>query len=82
MLATNIIWDDEVIDTATHIQFPYFALKRFIDYIDLSKQFIPQDSLSVEQLKKKLLKTISNKSEAIILGDANGTITQQQIFTL
>ena len=51
--------------------------KRITAYIDISKQFLIQDSVSAEALiRADIIKAISNKLEETILGDAAGTSKQ------
>jgi len=51
--------------------------KRLTAYIDVSKQFLIQDSLSAEEmLKRDIVNAISNKLEATILGSEAGSATQ------
>lgn len=51
--------------------------KRITAYLDVSKQFLLQDSVSAEELlRSDIVKAISNKLEATILGDAAGSTTQ------
>lgn len=51
--------------------------KRLTAYIDISKQFLIQDSASAEALlRSDIVKAISNKLEATILGSAAGSATQ------
>ena len=51
--------------------------KRLTAYIDVSKQFLIQDSNSAEEmLKRDIVSAISNKLEATILGTAAGSATQ------
>lgn len=51
--------------------------KRITAYIDVSKQFLIQDSVSAEALiRADIVRAISNKLEATILGDAAGTNKQ------
>ena len=51
--------------------------KRITAYLDVSKQFLLQDSVSAEALlRNDIVKAISNKLEATILGDAAGSTTQ------
>lgn len=51
--------------------------KRITAYLDVSKQFLLQDSVSAEALlRNDLVRAISNKLEATILGDAAGSTTQ------
>ena len=82
MSASNVGWAGEVADAASgDPAFTHVTLqpKRLTAYIDLSKQFIAQDSLAAEQLiREDLVKAINNKLEATILGDASGTTTQPQ----
>ena len=82
MSASNVGWAGEVADaTSGDPSFSHVTLqpKRLTAYIDLSKQFIAQDSLAAEQLiREDLVKAINNKLEATILGDESGTTTQPQ----
>ena len=51
--------------------------KRITAYIDVSKQFLLQDSVSAEaMLRSDIVRAISNKLEATILGDAAGNAKQ------
>ena len=51
--------------------------KRITAYIDVSKQFLLQDSVSAEALlRADIVRAISNKLEATILGDAVGNSKQ------
>jgi len=51
--------------------------KRITAELSISKQFLIQDSLSAEEmLKRDIIKAISNKLEATILGSAAGSTTQ------
>lgn len=53
--------------------------KRLTAYIDVSKQFLNQDSVSAEALlKNDIVRAISNKLEATILGDAEGDTTKPE----
>ena len=80
MSASNVGWAGEVADAASgDPSFTSVTLspKRLTAYIDLSKQFIAQDSLAAEQLiREDLVKAINSKLEATILGNASGTTTQ------
>ena len=82
MSATNVGWAGEVADAASgDSSFSHVTLqtKSITAYIDLSKQFIAQDSLAAEQLiREDLVAAINNKLEATILGDESGTTTQPQ----
>ena len=54
-----------------------FAPKRLTAYIDVSKQFLIQDSVSAEALiRKDIVDAISNKLEATILGAEAGSTTK------
>lgn len=51
--------------------------KRITAYIDVSKQFLLQDSVSAEALiRADIVRAISNKLEETILGNAAGSTTQ------
>ena len=51
-----------------------FAPKRLTAYMDVSKQFLIQDSVHAEEmLRNDIVKAISSKLEATILGDEAGT---------
>ena len=51
--------------------------KRLTAYLDISKQFLIQDSVSAEEmLRNDIVRAISNKLEATILGDEAGTSTK------
>ena len=82
MSASNVGWAGEVAEAASgDPSFTHVTLqpKRLTAYIDLSKQFIAQDSLAAEQLiREDLVKAINNKLEATILGDASGSTTQPE----
>ena len=82
MSATNVGWAGEVAEAASgDPAFTHVTLqpKRLTAYIDLSKQFIAQDSLAAEALiREDLVKAINNKLEATILGNESGTTTQPQ----
>ena len=82
MSASNVGWAGEVAEAASgDPTFSHVTLqpKRLTAYIDLSKQFIAQDSLAAEQLiREDLVKAINSKLEATILGAESGTTTQPQ----
>ena len=82
MSATNVGWAGEVADASSgDSSFSHVTLqpKRITAYIDLSKQFIAQDSIAAEQLiREDLVNAINNKLEATILGNESGTTTQPQ----
>lgn len=53
--------------------------KRLTAYLDISKQFLIQDSASAEEmLKNDIVRALSNKLEATILGSAAGSATQPE----
>ena len=76
---SNVTWEGEVADakdgagTITEVN---LEPKRLTAYIDVSKQFLIQDSNSAEEmLKRDIVSAISNKLEATILGTEAGTTT-------
>lgn len=80
MSAENVFWEGEVTPaqngagTFEHIN---MAPRRLSAYIDISKQFLAQDSLGAEALiRKQLVEAINDKLEATILSDAavNGNV--------
>ena len=80
MTAENVYWEGEITDAKNgagafdHIN---MAPRRLSAYIDISKQFLVQDSLGAENLiRKQLVEAINDKLEATILSDAaaNGTV--------
>ena len=80
MSAENVFWEGEVTaaqngaGTFEHIN---MAPRRLSAYIDISKQFLAQDSLGAEALiRKQLVEAINDKLEATILSDAavNGNV--------
>ena len=79
---TNVGWAGEVADAASgDPSFSHVTLqpKRLTAYIDLSKQFIAQDSLAAEALiREDLVKAINNKLEETILGAGSGSTTEPQ----
>lgn len=77
---SNVGWAGEV-DAATNGTGTFSEVnlepKRLTAYIDVSKQFLIQDSNSAEEmLKRDIVNAISNKLEATILGDEAGSTTQ------
>ena len=77
---SNVGWAGEI-DAATNGagNFTEVVLepKRITAYIDISKQFLLQDSTSAEALlRADIVRAISNKLEATILGDAAGNSKQ------
>lgn len=80
MTAENVYWEGEITDAKNgagafnHIN---MAPRRLSAYIDISKQFLVQDSLGAENLiRKQLVEAINDKLEATILSDAaaSGTV--------
>lgn len=76
---SNVTWEGEVADAKDGAgTFSEINLepKRLTAYIDVSKQFLIQDSNSAEEmLKRDIVAAISNKLEATILGDEAGSAT-------
>lgn len=79
MTASNVGWAGEIAEAADGAgTFDHVTLspKRLTAYIDLSKQFLAQDSLAAEELiRRDLVNAINNKLEATILSDGNGVPT-------
>lgn len=79
---TNCGWAGEIAEAASgDPSFSHVTLspKRLTAYIDLSKQFLAQDSLGAENMiREDIVKAINNKLEETILGDASGTTTQPE----
>ena len=74
MTAENVYWEGEITDAKNgagafdHIN---MAPRRLSAYIDISKQFLVQDSLGAENLiRTQLVEAINDKLEATILSDA------------
>ena len=74
MSAENVFWEGEVTpaqDGAGTFEHINMAPRRISAYIDISKQFLAQDSLGAEALiRKQLVEAINDKLEATILSDA------------
>lgn len=77
---SNVGWAGEVAaaaDGAGTFSEVNLEPKRLTAYIDVSKQFLIQDSNSAEEmLKRDIVNAISNKLEATILGSEAGSTTQ------
>lgn len=77
---SNVKWAGEVTDAengAGSFSEVNLEPKRLTAYIDVSKQFLIQDSNSAEEmLKRDIVAAISNKLEATILGNEAGSATQ------
>lgn len=82
MGATSVGWAGEVADAADGAsEFTSVTLspKRLTAYIDISKQFLAQDSIDAENMiKTDLVNAISSKLEETILGSAAGSTTQPE----
>ena len=82
MGATSVGWAGEVADAADGASgFTSVTLspKRLTAYIDISKQFLAQDSIDAENMiKQDLVNAISTKLEETILGTASGSTTQPE----
>ena len=74
---STVTWEGEVAaasDGAGTFSEVELSPKRLTAYIDVSKQFLLQDSVSAEaMLRNDIVKAISNKLEATILGDEAGS---------
>lgn len=74
---STVTWEGEVAaasDGAGTFSEIELSPKRLTAYIDVSKQFLLQDSVSAEaMLRNDIVKAISNKLEATILGDEAGS---------
>ena len=80
MSASNVTWEGEVSEAKdgagafTHVT---LSPKRLTAYIDISKQFLVQDSIGAEaKIREDLINAINSKLEATILGDGEGSATQ------
>lgn len=82
MTASNVTWEGETVaaqDGAGTFNNVKLQPKRLTAYIDITKQFLAQDSLDAEALiRQDLVNAINTKLEATILGNAAGTSTQPQ----
>lgn len=74
MSAENVYWGGEITEAdngAGSFDHINMAPRRLSAYIDISKQFLVQDSLNCEALiRKQLVEAINDKLEATILSDA------------
>lgn len=74
---TTVGWEGEIDpakDGAGNFSEVELSPKRLTAFIDVSKQFLIQDSVSAEaMLRADIVKAISNKLEATILGDEAGS---------
>ena len=80
MSASNVTWEGETAsakDGAQTFTAVKLSPKRLTAYVDISKQFLVQDSKSAEALiRQDIINAINSKLEATILGSAQGTTTQ------
>ena len=84
---TSVAWKGEVAaaeDGAGTFDEVELSPKRLTAYLDISKQFLIQDSASAEQmLKNDIVRALAEKLESTILGSAAGSTTQPAgIFNL
>lgn len=87
MTKTNVGWAGEIeeaADGANSFDHVNLSPKRLTAYIDLSKQFLVQDSLGAEQLiREDIVKALNAKLEETILGAGSGdTKTPEGIFNV
>ena len=83
---TSVTWKGEVVaasDGAGTFDEVELSPKRLTAYLDISKQFLIQDSASAEEmLKNDIVRALSEKLESTILGNVAGSTTQPAgIFT-
>ena len=80
MAGSNVTWEGETAaasDGAGSFSNVKLTPKRLTCYVDVSKQFLVQDSLDAENLiKRDIINAINNKLESTILGSAAGSATQ------
>lgn len=79
MNGTNVSWEGEVAaakDGAPTFDNVKLHPKRLTAYVDISKQFLVQDSKSAEaMIRQDLINAINSKLESTILSDVAGTAT-------
>lgn len=80
MSAGSVTWEGETA-TAKESEYTFSSVKlspkRLTAYVDISKQFIVQDSKGAEaMIRADIVKALNAKLEATILGDLAGTTTQ------
>lgn len=84
MGASNVTWEGETADAkdgASMFSNVKLQPKRLTAYIDISKQFLAQDSLSAEALiRQDLINAINSKLEATILGAESGANQPTGLF--
>lgn len=80
MTATNCGWESEMgeaKDGAGTFSSVKLSPRRLTCYIDLSKQFLVQDSVGAEELiRQDIINAINSKLEATILGEDEGDLTK------
>lgn len=80
MTATNCGWESEMgeaKDGAGTFSSVKLSPRRLTCYIDLSKQFLVQDSVGAEELiRQDIINALNSKIEATILGDEEGDLTK------
>ena len=80
MAGGNVTWEGETSnasDAGTSFSSVKLSPKRLTAYVDVSKQFLAQDSKSAEALiRQDLVNAINSKLESTILGNASGSTTQ------
>ena len=82
MGATSVGWEGEVAsakDGASTFSSVKLTPKRLTAYIDISKQFLAQDSIDAENMiKQDIVNAVYSKLEETILGIASGSTTQPE----
>ena len=82
MNGSNVYWEGETAsakDGGATFDSVKLSPNRLTAYLDVTKQFINQDSASAEEmLRNDLVNAINSKLESTILGDEEGTATQPQ----
>ncbi len=82
MTGSNVYWEGETTtakDGGASFDNVKLQPKRLTAFIDISKQFLVQDSVSAEaMLRADLVNAINSKLEETILGSENGTATKPE----
>lgn len=82
MAGGNVSWEGEsasASDGAPTFSHVKLTPKRLTAYVDISKQFLVQDSLDAENMiKADIVNAINSKLESTILGTASGTTTKPE----
>lgn len=80
MAGGNVTWEGETAaasDGAGSFSHVKLQPKRLTCYVDVSKQFLVQDSLDAENMiKNDIINAVNSKLESTILGSASGTTTK------